>query len=139
MTTSDQPSEEPAQKPRAIKISRSVKRKVTPVAQQVRDAGAMNCAPTPISGDAGAMNCAPIAISPAPSPAKNRAPSRLKSFASSGVDHLPTVAQPAMPGPARKPTLVRRMLQKPSIEDGPIILHRSPNFYVGTTNRHGQI
>src|SRR5947209_112375 len=130
MTTSDQPSNVGAslvgapQKPRAIKISRSVKRKVTPAAQQVRDAGAMNYAPTPIS--------------PVSPPTKNHAPVRLKSFASSGVDHLPTVALPAMPGPARKPTLVRRMLQKPSIEEGRIILHRSPNFYVGTTNRHGQ-
>src|SRR6266581_7639104 len=33
---------------------------------------------------------------------------------------------------------VRSVLAEPVIQDGHIILHRSRNFYVRTTNRHGQ-
>jgi hypothetical protein len=33
-----------------------------------------------------------------------------------------------------QPTTVRRIQQEPEIEDGHVILHRSPNFYVRTTN-----
>jgi 4-amino-4-deoxy-L-arabinose transferase-like glycosyltransferase len=55
---------------------------------------------------------------------------RLKSFASSGVDHPPTTSQPTISGVQKA--------REPEIENGHIILHRSPNFYVRTTNRRGQ-
>jgi 4-amino-4-deoxy-L-arabinose transferase-like glycosyltransferase len=38
-----------------------------------------------------------------------------------------------------KPTTIRRIQQEPEFENGQIILHRSPNFSVRTTNRPGAI
>jgi 4-amino-4-deoxy-L-arabinose transferase-like glycosyltransferase len=37
-----------------------------------------------------------------------------------------------------QPTVVRRMLHAPEIENGHVILYRARNFYVRTTNRRGQ-
>ena len=37
-----------------------------------------------------------------------------------------------------KPIRVHRVGQEPQIGDGHVVLHRSPNFYVRTTNRRGQ-
>lgn len=67
------------------------------------------------------------------------------AMASVAHQQLPQVSNATKPAtdhalhvPAAPPTSVHHMAQEPEIEEYNIILHRSPNFFVRTANRHGQ-
>jgi 4-amino-4-deoxy-L-arabinose transferase-like glycosyltransferase len=70
-------------------------------------------------------------------PVNDAAQGNVQSASQSG-DHEGRPYGLERPVPVVKPTRMHRVGQEPQIGDGHIVLHRSPNFYVRTTNRSGQ-
>ena len=160
--TSPPNPQEPEQTPPHLKVSRVVRRNAALKGYNGQQAsGGTNPShpmqPTPPS----ASLVEPVEPVVSNTPQSN-GKLRLSAFASNNVDFLPTVALPSarnnasaqheqppvsQPGDHEgrpyeravvKPTRMHRIGQEPQIGDGHIVLHRSPNFYVRTTNRRGQ-
>ncbi|HLQ28765.1 MAG TPA: hypothetical protein VK140_05955, partial [Ktedonobacteraceae bacterium] len=122
MTTFYRPAQDPQQAPETpprIKVSRSVRRgPLWPPAAPT--GGHIACGQGEQEGPHSTL-----LPSTQPPPLRDDARSQASSI-SSGVEKQKTTIQP---------TTVRRIQQEPEIENGQIILHRSPNFSVRTTNR----
>ena len=124
MTTFYRPAQDPQQAPETpprIKVSRSVRRAATR-APAAPTGGHIACGQGEQEGPHSTSSLLP---STQPPPLRDDARSQASSI-SSGAEKQKTTIQP---------TTVRRIQQEPEIENGQIILHRSPNFSVRTTNR----
>ena len=138
LSQTSQTSQEQRQAPAELKVTRSVRRKVSPASYGQAAPTPVPAAPTPGIVPSHIIRPVHIAQSAVPSTEKQQSTPH-KSFAPSGIEQLPAATVPAPPTQPTRPAANRHpQIQEPAIENGHVILHRAPNFYVRTTNRRGQ-